>query len=39
MAPMGDRILIKPMPEEKKTKGGIIIATTSGGAPNMAECR
>ena len=27
--PLGDRILVKPLPAEEKTKGGIIIPDTA----------
>ena len=37
MAPLGDRILVKPQEVEKQTAGGILLAPTSGGGRNMQD--
>ena len=35
--PLGDRVLIKRVPEEEKTKGGIIIPDTAKEKPQEGE--
>lgn len=35
--PLGDRILVKPLPAEEKTKGGIIIPDTAKERPQEGE--
>ncbi|MDP8254038.1 MAG: co-chaperone GroES [Candidatus Kaelpia aquatica] len=35
--PLGDRILIKPMQAEEKTKGGILIPDTAKEKPQQGE--
>lgn len=37
MAPLGDRVLVKPRENEKKTAGGIILASTSSNDFDMSE--
>ena len=37
MAPLGDRILVKPQEVEKQTAGGILLAPTPGGGRNMQD--
>jgi hypothetical protein len=39
MAPLGDRILVKPQEVEKQTAGGILLAPTPGGGRNMQDAR
>lgn len=38
MAPLGDRVLIRQMEQEKKTASGLIIASSSS-TPDMSEAR
>lgn len=35
--PLGDRVVIKPMPAEEKTKGGIILPDTAKEKPVVGE--
>ena len=35
--PLGDRVLVKRVEEEEKTKGGIIIPDTAGEKPSQGE--
>ena len=35
--PLGDRILLKPLEAEEKTKGGIIVPDTAKEKPQQAE--
>ena len=37
LTPLGDRILVKPMPQEEKTKGGIILPDTAKEKPMKGE--
>jgi len=35
--PLGDRVLIKPITEEKRTEGGLVLPDTSKEKPQKAE--
>ncbi|MFP4460987.1 MAG: co-chaperone GroES [Thermotogota bacterium] len=35
--PLGDRVLIKPISEEKRTEGGLVLPDTSKEKPQKAE--
>ena len=35
--PLGDRVIIKPMPQEEKTKGGVILPDTAKEKPQQGE--
>ncbi len=35
--PLGDRVLIKPLTEEKRTEGGLVLPDTSKEKPQKAE--
>lgn len=35
--PLGDRIVVKPIPKEEKTKGGIILPETAKEKPQEGE--
>ncbi len=35
--PLGDRIVVKPIPKEEKTKGGIILPDTAKEKPQEGE--
>lgn len=35
--PIGDRVLVKPVAEEKKTKGGIVLPDTAKEKPQEGE--
>jgi chaperonin GroES len=35
--PLGDRVILKPMPQEEKTKGGVILPDTAKEKPQQAE--
>jgi chaperonin GroES len=35
--PLGDRVLIKPIKEEKRTEGGLVLPDTSKEKPQKAE--
>lgn len=37
LKPLGDRVLIKPLPQEEKTKGGIILPDTAQEKPQQGE--
>jgi chaperonin GroES len=37
LTPLGDRVLIKPLPSEEKTKGGIILPDTAKEKPMKGE--
>lgn len=35
--PLGDRVIIKPLPQEEKTKGGVILPDTAKEKPQQGE--
>jgi len=35
--PLGDRVIIKPLPQDEKTKGGIILPDTAKEKPQQGE--
>jgi chaperonin GroES len=35
--PLGDRVIIKPIPQEEKSKGGIILPDTAKEKPQQGE--
>ncbi|MGV8119136.1 MAG: co-chaperone GroES [Vulcanimicrobiota bacterium] len=35
--PLGDRVIIKPLPQEEKSKGGIILPDTAKEKPQQGE--
>jgi len=35
--PLGDRVILKPMPQEEKTKGGVILPDTAKEKPQQGE--
>ncbi len=37
LTPLGDRVIIKPMPSEEKTKGGVILPDTAKEKPMKGE--
>ncbi len=37
LKPLGDRVVVKPIEEEKKTKGGIILPDTAKEKPMQGE--
>ncbi|MFP4496926.1 MAG: co-chaperone GroES [Vulcanimicrobiota bacterium] len=37
LTPIGDRVIIKPMPSEEKTKGGVILPDTAKEKPQKGE--
>jgi chaperonin GroES len=37
MRPLGDRIILKPLPGEEKTRGGVILPDTAKEKPQQAE--
>ncbi len=37
LKPLADRVIIKPLPAEEKTKGGIIVPDTAKEKPVMGE--
>lgn len=37
LKPLGDRVLIKPLPQEEKTKGGVILPDTAKEKPQQGE--
>lgn len=37
LTPLGDRVLVKPMPQEEKTKGGIILPDSAKEKPQKGE--
>ncbi len=37
LTPLGDRVLIKPMPSEERTKGGVILPDTAKEKPQKGE--
>lgn len=37
MTPLGDRVIIRPMPSEEKTKGGVILPDTAKEKPMKGE--
>ncbi len=37
LKPLSDRVIIKPLPAEEKTKGGIIVPDTAKEKPVMGE--
>lgn len=37
ITPLGDRILVKPMAQEEKTKGGVILPDTAKEKPQKGE--
>jgi chaperonin GroES len=37
MTPLGDRVIIKPIPSEEKTRGGVILPDTAKEKPQKGE--
>lgn len=37
LRPLGDRVIIKPMPQEEKTSGGVILPDTAKEKPQKGE--
>lgn len=37
MRPLGDRVIIKPLPSEEKTRGGVILPDTAKEKPQQGE--
>jgi chaperonin GroES len=37
MTPLGDRVIIKPIPSEEKTRGGVILPDTAKEKPQEGE--
>ncbi len=37
LKPLGDRVLVKPMPKEEMTKGGIVLPDTAKEKPQEGE--